>query len=290
MRGLRPRRASLFYNPRMLALTTDQRYYLMATAVLLLPVIPISLYVLTRRRAQRSIPPDGRAAYAGPELAAVELMAQTRGLLGPPRDGRVPRVFERGWPAWLQRSDPIKHVYRAQRALLDHGHVVWAWLVQANKMLFEPGKWDSPAAVVYSDDPSFDASPEELSDVAEALFDLKGRAGAGDDVAYFAEALADEVVRDARLPVPSRLTGGRRVYYATIVVMRAHLPDGVLRRPLVPLLVRPNRTPWAMILPSHYWAPSLVAKWRAEPGMTCDAPRIAPAVWSGALVVQRAPR
>jgi hypothetical protein len=141
-------------------------------------------------------------------LAPEEMIEQTRELVGPPRDGRVPRVFDRGWPGWLERSDSLKHVYRAQRGLLDHGHVVWAWLVQANQLLFEPGRWDAPAAVVYSDDPYFDASPEELGDVASAVFELKGRAGAEADVAYFAEALADEVVRDARLPVPSRLTNG----------------------------------------------------------------------------------
>jgi hypothetical protein len=235
----------------------------MAGAVLLLPVIPLVLYLFARRRAQRPIPPDTRPAHVGPHLAPEDMIEQTRELVGPPRDGRVPRMFDRGWPGWLERSDSLKHVYRAQRGLLDHRHVVWAWLVQANQLHFEPGRWDSPAAVVYSDDPYFDASPEELGDVASAVFELKGRAGAEADVVYFAEALADEVVRDARLPIPSRLTNGRRVYYATIVVMRAHLPDALLRRPLVPLLIRPEKTPWSMILPAHYWSPALVSAWRA---------------------------
>ena len=244
-----------------LALTMDQQYHLMAGALLLLPAIPIALFLLGRKRAQRPIPPDTRPAYTGPPIAPDDAIAQTRLHLGPPRDGRVPRVFARGWPTWMERSDPLKHVDRAQRGLLDHGHVVWAWIVQANRLLMEPGRTDSPAAVVYSDDPYFDALPIELSDVAETLFDLKGRGGVDKDLQWFAYMLADEVIREPKVQVPLRLTAGRRVYFTSIVVMRAHLPGGILARPLVPLLVRPDRTPWGMILPSNFWAPALVRDW-----------------------------
>jgi hypothetical protein len=246
-----------------LALTMDQQYYLMAGAVLLLPAIPIALYLLGRKRAQRPIPPDTRPTYTGPTPAPDDAIKQTRSQVGPPRDGRVPRVFARGWPPWMERSDPLKHLYRAQQGLLDHGHVVWGWIVQANRLLMHPGTTDSPAAVVYSDDPYFDASPTELSDVAEQLFDLKGRGGVDKDLQWFAYMLADEVIREPKVQVPLRLTAGRRVYFTSIVVMRAHLPRGVLARPLVPLLIRPERTPWTLILPSHFWAPSLVRDWKS---------------------------
>src|SRR5687768_6481650 len=95
----------------LLALTLDQQYYLLAAIVLLLPGIPVALFVVARLRAQRRIPPDRRSPYVGPPVAPGNAIEETRRILGPPRDGRVPRVFERGRPSWMGRADPLKHVY-----------------------------------------------------------------------------------------------------------------------------------------------------------------------------------
>jgi hypothetical protein len=249
----------------MIAPTNDQQFLVVVGFFVALLLVPVAMYLIPRLRAESRIPPDRRPPHEGPMLAAGAAIEQTRQILGPPRAGRMNKVFVRRPPAWMHqhRADPLWGVYQIQQTLLDHGQVVWGCIVQANALLFEPGEGDSPAAVIYSDDPYLDAEPEELGYIAHQLFELKGRTEVDADVRQFAASITDERTRDAKLIVPPRLTGGRRVYYTAIMVIRAHLPDGVLRDAMLPLLVLPDRTPWTLVLPSHFWSPSLVLQWKS---------------------------
>jgi hypothetical protein len=54
----------------------------------------------------------------------------------------------------------------------------------------------------------------------------------------------------------------RGVFYTVALVVRKHLPEGVLRSRPFPLLVLPEQTTATMILPSRYWSKRLLAQWQ----------------------------
>src|SRR6185503_6162156 len=53
-------------------------------------------------------------------------------------------------PRWNRSDGRFEAIFRHQDMLLEHGHVVWGHVIQANALLFEPGPDDSPAAIIYS--------------------------------------------------------------------------------------------------------------------------------------------
>lgn len=164
-------------------------------------------------------------------------------------------------PRWMPDDDPLRAIYADQHLLFDRPAVVWGAVVQANTRCYAPDSDDSPAAIVYSADPSFDEAPEALNSIARQLKQLKGGAPDDPELKAFADLLADEMRREMRTPLPSSLTGDRAVFYTTIVVARKHLPDGVLSQRFFPLLTNPERTPVTTILPSKYWGPELLDFW-----------------------------
>ncbi|EDN69443.1 hypothetical protein BGP_1397 [Beggiatoa sp. PS] len=92
-----------------------------------------------------------------------------------------------------------------------------------------------------------------MARAARLLFQLKGKKTDDSKLQNFADKLADEYITDLKLPIPTKLTEGIQCYYASILVQRNHLPNGVLSGSLFPLIVHPKETDAVMILPSRYW-------------------------------------
>ncbi|MDB5389447.1 MAG: hypothetical protein JWM11_5093 [Planctomycetaceae bacterium] len=59
---------------------------------------------------------------------------------------RVPR------PVWARQNPDhqLNSLFANVTELFEHGVVVWGQFIQANRMLFEPGKWDCPADILFS--------------------------------------------------------------------------------------------------------------------------------------------
>lgn len=169
-------------------------------------------------------------------------------------------------PMWvrLRRDLRFREIFRNQANLLKRGRVVWGAVVQANSLLFEPGRIDCPAAILYSLDSRVDQRPDVLTDAASMLFETKGRGVQDPEVRIFAEKLADEMVMDMKLAVPARLTRGVRCFYTCIMVHRKHLPDRKLSSGLFPILVNPEETEATMILPSKYWPSAFAESWQSD--------------------------
>ena len=183
----------------------------------------------------------------------------------PPRSFRFwdwPYLHMRRMP-WmrLHPHDWLATVYRRQRQLRRDGRVVWGVVVQANVRAFEPGPSDWPASVIFSPEPSFDDSVDELITLAHGLYDVKGESVADPQLQEFSRVLADEVDRAPGLQVPLSLTRGRKVYHTAIMVVRKHLPGGCLTNNYFPLVVDPADWKAAMILPSRYWSDGVLQDW-----------------------------
>ena len=135
--------------------------------------------------------------------------------------------------------------------------MVWGALVQANTQLFSPGDSDCPAMVLYSLDPYFDEHPGELRAMAVRLFETKD-----EPKDRLSHVIADEYEDVYQRPLAPWIAGEREVWASSIMVIRPHLPEGVLRGRVFPLLAAPSKTRVPLIVPSHFWSPELLATWR----------------------------
>lgn len=177
------------------------------------------------------------------------------------------RRFAARPPLWARTGrSPLLRVYQGQEALWQSGGIVWAATVQANAALFEPGREDAPAAIVYSLEEAADGNPAELFSVAAALGSLEGRRVPDPALARLARILADETTVAFHLPVPRSVSPALEAAYTSIMVFRSHIPRGQLAMPHFPLLVCPQETDAAMILPSELWPEELLSDWREFAG------------------------
>jgi len=178
-----------------------------------------------------------------------------------PRSWRERRRYKPRQPSWVH-GDLLQRQLDARDSLLQQGEVVWGHLVQANSQLWEPGKQDHPASLVYSPDPAYDDCLPALGELAHELYLLKGTQPADPAAKQLAATLTDEVSRPARDAGPPTYSHEKEAYLTTLLVHRDHLPGGVLRAGFVPLLIAPQLTPWTLILPGEFWSPELQAAWR----------------------------
>ena len=165
-------------------------------------------------------------------------------------------------PPWMEARDPLAIIEQQQLFLHQHGEIVWAALAQANNQLFRAGDLDSPALLVFSKDPYFDARPAELRQIGHRLFALKHTAPLDPDAARFATMITDELDRGMDWKVPLALTA-RDVRCSNFMVFRQHLPSNVLSFTWFPILVHPS-TPAVMMVPFEFWPFSLTIMWKEK--------------------------
>lgn len=164
-----------------------------------------------------------------------------------------------GNPGWLG-NDSLAEIYRRQHMLLERGMVVWASLVQANNALFAEGPHDMPALLAYSLDRHFEARPQALQRVAQALFAYKGK-DVPAPLQHIATCLSNELQRPQDLALPDMLTR-RRVMISAFLAVRKHMPADVMQGAWFPVLTHPD-TLCLMIAPRQFWPQELVTAWKS---------------------------
>ena len=164
-------------------------------------------------------------------------------------------------PSWCDENDDLFATFQNQQHLMANGIVVWAHIVQANSLLFESGKNNCPASVVFSPDTTLQVEPTDLGRVAKALFKLKGTSPTQADLKEFADNITDETTRTFGLKVPKSVSPRFQLFEASTFVTRKHLPTRILTLPFFPLLVAPQPPYYNVPLPSRYWPKQLVDSW-----------------------------
>jgi hypothetical protein len=170
-------------------------------------------------------------------------------------DGGVVRVDCRGplpvvlgpVGADIVASERLASLYRAGAKPLVGARV------QANGDLYQPGKDNAPAMVVFSFDPG--VSPMKLQEVAEMIFELKS-SDTQNPVLQAAAAgprASDQFwFYHRRYRIPPELTEGRVIYAGDIWVHRPFLPERYFsdRTPrLIPVLAQPGETGGVELIP-----------------------------------------
>lgn len=185
--------------------------------------------------------------------------------------GEIPRNFGIWKTLRLQIFPPLgvkkfrpelQIIYDNQRKLLKEGKVVWAVVVQANVSLFEKGKKDHPANVVYSLEANTEDLPK-LAEVANKVGYLKNRDFLlNEKEETLSDLVADEMKSAFDVELPASFASGLESFLTTIMIHRQHLPEKYLTRNYFPLLVHPE-TNASMIVPSEFWTEKLLADWKS---------------------------
>jgi len=158
-------------------------------------------------------------------------------------------------PKWINGKSPLIAIKRSQNLLLREGAVVWAALVQANSAIFEPGAPVVPGAVLYSDDPASFARPGAIARCARGLFAEKGTSdgdGREDWRRDLVAAITDEHIMVMKRRLPPEAAEGFVCTYTSVLFDPRHLPGGVLRASLFPVL-RHDKTDAVVIVPYWHW-------------------------------------
>lgn len=163
-------------------------------------------------------------------------------------------------PIWMRPEDPLRTIIGEQEHLFSGSRVVWGAMAGANDLLFDPGPQDSPASVVYCAGTDFDDAPAVLRETVDAIRQLTPDS-VDPEVREFAAYVCDDKARALKVSVPFSIGANERLFHATLIVVRKHLPDGVLSQNLVPLLINPARTSSVTVLPSRYWSPEMLDYW-----------------------------
>jgi hypothetical protein len=170
---------------------------------------------------------------------------------------RVPK------PSWLaeEPDDRLSTIFRNATAVFRHGTIVWGYVVQANRLMYEPGDDDCPGELVYSLADAHRVTPDYLHHVASRLSSLKGTEPSDPALAQIADYLTDELIRVYGLPVPSVVSPHAQCQISTTFFLRKHLPGRYLLKRCMPIVVNPREPFVALPLPERYWPEELVQMW-----------------------------
>lgn len=175
----------------------------------------------------------------------------------PLKDIELPR------PSWMDENDPMAELYTKKAMLLQHGHIVYAHIVQANTVLFESfPSCDAPAHIIYSTEPHFTEHPEILREIAQEIYGYKELESAAvpDEWKDVASVIADEYDR-SDFTLELKVDGASLAYrLIPTMIHRKLLPKGKLCGNLLPVLTIPN-CKQVMILPKNYWTKTFGDAW-----------------------------
>ena len=156
-------------------------------------------------------------------------------------------------PMRWDKRDPLMQIYNDTDSLMNNGKVVYASLVQANSILFKRfPPIDCPACVLFSLDEHYDSNPQDLTAIADEIYRYKGTSAAPAEIKRLVDVITDEISSLFNHKLPESLTGGRTVYYTTIMVQRNHLYKNRILDSLFPLVCDPDKFKTSVILPKDF--------------------------------------
>lgn len=190
----------------------------------------------------------------------MSLLRDLRARLGPP-----PRTLEvrlPPQPEWA-KADPLGKTWALAPRIAAQGTLVLGWVVMANAKLWQPGEHDHPAGAVYSFDDACADPPTLLEPASSRLYAMYKDAPepVGPSRRPWTRAVQDQIhsgfERPFHQPLPPDLTGGPVMYHTSLMVFRDHLPDGILRSSVLPLLVDRDGSGLPLMVPHEHWPDSL---------------------------------
>lgn len=172
-------------------------------------------------------------------------------------------------PLWirLHKDDPLNLVYINKDIIFQNGQIYYAYIVQANAMLFEKGsKLNLPANVLYSTHPITEKYPQILMSIGKDLYSYKNKPENEIPVEFreMARIITDELDRSKvdftiSLPDPEnpdKIIDNIDVHFCSVIVFYKDIPEQVLQGNFLPVLAVPEKSDFILILPKEYWTQS----------------------------------
>ena len=166
--------------------------------------------------------------------------------------------FELKKPTWIEKEDDLYVVFKEEELLKNEGHIYYGALVMANTLLYEEGKDVNPGFILYSTDPHYSANPYDLIDLSWQLNNYVGTDVVPDELKEILYLMETETERVSKIKLPCSITGNKDVYFTDLLFQRDHLPGGVLRGKLFPVLANPDIFRSVTVLPKYYWSDNMV--------------------------------
>ena len=169
-------------------------------------------------------------------------------------------------PLWirLHKNAGLSVVCRDKDKVFQSGEVYYAYLVQANEMLFQKGSnLNLPANVLYSTHPIAEQYPELLMDIGSEIFSYKGKPEneVPEPLREMVKIITDELDRSSvdfsiSMPDPDdpeKIIKDIDVHFCSVIVFYKDIPNGFIQGSHLPIIAAPNISPAVLILPKEYW-------------------------------------
>lgn len=159
-------------------------------------------------------------------------------------------------PEWMEGTDPLQAIWRAESDLLERGRIAPGYVFMANSTSFEPGEGDAPAGVVYTFDPLGRRFPGLLEAIGSRLYAFHDPEPAEIEGAVspwlrlLLDMTASGMERPFHLRLPPELSAGVVAYTSAVMVFREHLADGFLTEHHVDVVVAPTPPRPALLVPT----------------------------------------
>ena len=147
----------------------------------------------------------------------------------------------------------LSKVYEMQEEFFEKGELALGCIVAVNNRLFKRGFLDLPGYIIYTFDGYYEDNLEEFEELADEVYDLSGTKQEDKSLKKIAYLLEDMMENDFGIRLPLEMTGGREVFFSSIMFNRKYLPGKKLTGSVYPLHILRGRKPDAMLIPHWYW-------------------------------------
>lgn len=170
-------------------------------------------------------------------------------------------------PKWLKEApeDRLNFVFDFYDRLFASGRVYYAYIIQANILLFQPKNSDDcPASVIFSDAPEISENPFILRKWGQYIYSFTEKVplDTPEELHEIVRILNDGRDRSAfsfKITEPGGLSA--KADFRSVVVFRKHLPLGFLRGSVVPVLTADGCRGATIILPKSFWSKAFLKEW-----------------------------
>lgn len=166
-------------------------------------------------------------------------------------------------PWWMFADEELSKIYQDKSVLLEKGQIYYACLLQANTKLYQKfPPFDYPAQIVFSVSPYMDEGPFILMDLVEELYSYKYSDEAPPkEWTEIVENIRNEKDRTSFSVTYRWQDAEFAAKMQTIMVFRKHLPTGILKGSILPVIACPEACDSVLVLPSKYWSTEFTQAW-----------------------------
>ena len=114
----------------------------------------------------------------------------------------------------------LSKIYEMQEEFFEQGEFALGCIVAANNKLFKRGLLDLPGYIIYTFDEYYEENMEELERLADEVYDLGGTKQKNKLLKKRAYLLEEMMENDFGIRLPLEMTGGREVFFSSIMLNR----------------------------------------------------------------------